>query len=58
MRNVDVSRGAGLAGSLLFAMPVLDVLLGGGVAGAVHAVVGSFGLALFAVSAAAGAGRR
>jgi len=45
MRNAHVYRGAGIAGTVLFAMPVLDVLLGGGSAGAVHAIVGSFGLA-------------
>ncbi|HXV10800.1 MAG TPA: hypothetical protein VD839_08355 [Burkholderiales bacterium] len=58
MRNLNVARGATLAGTVLFVMPVLDILLGGGAAGAVHAIVGGFGLALFAVSAAADAGRR
>jgi hypothetical protein len=54
MRNADVYRGAGIAGSLLVAMPIVDVLLGGGVAGAVHATVGGFGLLMVAISAAAG----
>jgi hypothetical protein len=57
MGDVDVSRGAGFAGAVVFAMPALDILLGDGAVGVTHAVVGSFGLALFAISAAAGAGR-
>ena len=55
MRKADVFRGAGIAGALLFAAPVLDVILGGA-PDAVHAIVGLFGLTLLAVSAAAGAG--
>lgn len=52
----SISRGAGMAGTVLFAIPALDILLGGGAVGAVHAIVGSFALALLAISAAAGAG--
>lgn len=43
-------QGAALAGALLFAMPVLDVLLGAGSAGAVHLIVGALGAMLIALS--------
>ena len=56
MRKSDVFRRAGIAGALFFGASVLDVILGGGVPDAVHGIVGLFGLALLAVSAAAGAG--
>lgn len=45
------------AGVLVLAAVVLDILLGGGAVDIAHAVLGSVGLALLAVSAAAGAGR-
>jgi hypothetical protein len=51
MRNVNARRGAGIAGAVLLAMPVLDVATGGGPAGTVHAVVGTLALALIALSA-------
>lgn len=57
MRNRDLAIGAWLAGALLVAMPALDLLVGAGSAGPVHAIVGSFGLVLFAVAAAAHAGK-
>jgi hypothetical protein len=53
MLKLRFSLSALFAGLLLFAMPVIDLLLGGGSPGLVHAVVGSFGLALFALSAVA-----
>lgn len=43
-------RGAALAGALLFAMPVLGVLLSPGSAGAVHLIVGALGAMLIALS--------
>lgn len=43
-------RGAALAGALLAAMPVLDILLGGGVPAVVRAIVGLCGLALLVFS--------
>ena len=46
----DARRGAAIAGTMLFAMPVLDVLLGVGSPGAVHLIVGTFGAALIALS--------
>jgi hypothetical protein len=51
MRNANAYRSAGIAGFVLLAMPVLDVLLGGGPAGPLHAVVGTFALVLIAISA-------
>lgn len=57
MRSFHVSRRAALMGAVLFAVPVFDALLGDGSAGMVHAIVAGFGLALFAVAAAADAGR-
>jgi hypothetical protein len=53
MRNVDVSLVSGWAGAALIAVPALELLLDGGAPGFVHAVLGGFGLALFAVAAAA-----
>lgn len=57
MRGLDVARGSAYAGAAVFVASALDVLLGGGTVGVVHAVGGSVGLALFAISAAADAGR-
>ena len=57
MRNSDVSRGAGIAGTLLLAVPVLAMILGKGAPDAVDAIVGLFGFVLLAVSAAAVASR-
>lgn len=52
MRNRDLAIGARVAGALLIAMPVLDVIAGARNPGPVHAIVGFFGLALFAIDAA------
>jgi hypothetical protein len=57
MRNRNLASGATLAGALLFAMPALDLILGAADPGPVHAVVGSFGLLLFAVAAVANDGK-
>ena len=46
MKHHLVASGAVLAGTLLIAMPVLDLLLGGDGAAAVRVAVGSVGLAL------------
>ena len=51
MLKFRFSLSALIAGVLLFAMPVLDALLGGGSPGLVHAIVGGFGLSLLALSA-------
>jgi hypothetical protein len=56
MNERHANSGAGLAGALLIAMPVLDLSWGSGSAGVVHAIVGFFGLAMVAVSAAGHAG--
>jgi hypothetical protein len=45
-----------IAGLLLLAMPVLDLFVGSGAPSLVHAIVGGFGLAMLAISAAADAG--
>jgi len=55
MRNSHVSLGAGIAGAVLLAMPVLHMVLGAGAPDAVDAIVGLFGFILLAVSAVAGA---
>jgi hypothetical protein len=57
MRNRDFANGAALAGTLLVAMPFLDLLLGGEGAAAVRALVGSAGLALLALSATLNSGK-
>ena len=54
MRNPDFARGAFIAGAVLFVAPALDLVLGAGAPDAVHAILGTFGLALLAISAAAG----
>jgi len=46
----DASRGAAIAGAVLVAMPLLEVLYGFGSPGLLHFVIGSFGLALVALS--------
>lgn len=56
-RNREFALGAALAGSLLVAMPFLDLLVGGESAAAVRVLIGSCGLALLAVSAALHAGK-
>jgi len=50
MRGLDVARGSAYAGAAVFVASALDVLLGGGTVGVVHAVGVSVGLALFAIS--------
>jgi hypothetical protein len=50
MTTRDAKRGATIAGSVLFTLPLLDVLLGMGSAGAVHLIVGTFGATLIALS--------
>jgi len=57
MRKHDYATGAALAGTLLLALPVLDLVIGGEGAAAVRALVGSCGLALLAVYAARRVGR-
>lgn len=52
MRNHDHAIGARLAGALLIAIPVLDVIVGVRDPGPVHAIVGFFGIALFALASA------
>jgi hypothetical protein len=55
--NRDLARGAGLAGALLVAMPALDLIVRTGSVTPVHAVLGTFGLMLFALVARAHAGQ-
>ena len=57
MNKPDYAIGAALAGTLLIALPVLDLVLGGEGAAAVRAVVGSCGVALLAVYAARNVGK-
>lgn len=57
MNKPDYAIGAALAGSLLIALPVLDLVLGGEGAAAVRAVAGSCGVALLAVYAARNVGK-
>jgi hypothetical protein len=52
MTTRDARRGAAVAGAVLFAVPVLDVILGAGSPGLVHFLVGTFGAALVALSGA------
>ena len=54
MRNQDFSRMAFFAGAVLFVAPALDMILGARALDAVHATLGTVGLALLAISAAAG----
>lgn len=46
----NARRGAAISGALLFAVPLVDVLLGYSSAGPTHFIVGSFGLVLFAAA--------
>jgi hypothetical protein len=46
----DARRGAALAGALLFALPLVEVLYGLGTPGPTHFVVGVFGAALMGLS--------
>ena len=57
MNKREYAIGAGLAGTLLVALPVLDLVLGGEGAAAVRALVGSCGLALLAVYAGRDVGK-
>jgi hypothetical protein len=57
MNNSEYVTGAALAGALLIALPVLDLVLGGEAAAALRAFVGSCGLALLAVYAARRVGK-
>ena len=53
MLKFRIALSALFAGILLLGMPVLDVVLGARSPGVVHAIVGGFGAALLAISAAA-----
>lgn len=44
----EARRGAAIAGAILFAMPVAEVMLGLGIAGPVHFIVGTLGAGLAA----------
>jgi len=57
MNKRDYAFGAALAGTLLVALPVLDLVLGGEGAAAVRALVGTTGLALLAVYAVRNSGK-
>ena len=50
MSYKEARRGAAIAGAVLFAMPVIEVFYGFAAPGAVHFIVGSFGLALLALA--------
>lgn len=43
-------RGAAIAGAILFAMPVTEVMVGLGTPGPVHFVVGTLGIGLIAAA--------
>jgi len=53
--NRDFARGAGLAGALLVAMPILDLLSRGGGFAPVRTIVGACGIALLALWISMGA---
>lgn len=57
MTNSRISLGAGIAGALLLAVPVLRMLFGAPGPAAVDAIVGIFGGVLLALYAAAAAER-
>ena len=57
MNKPDYAIGAALAGSLLVALPVLDLVVGGEGAAAVRALVASCGIGLLAVYAARDVGK-
>lgn len=46
----EARRGAVIAGTVLFAIPLVEVMYGLGNPGPVHFIVGSIGLALIALS--------
>lgn len=48
MTHREARRGAVIGGAILFAMPIAEILLGMGVAGPVHFIVGMLGAALVA----------
>ena len=48
MTDREVRRGAAIAGTILFAMPVAELVLGPGTAGPVHFIVGALGAGLLA----------
>lgn len=50
MTSRDARTGGAIAGGLLLAMPMLDVLLGAAGPGLVHLAVGGLGVALIAFS--------
>ena len=54
MRNPVFSRGAFFAGAVLFVAPALDMIFSARTPDVVHAIFGTVGLALLAISAAAG----
>jgi hypothetical protein len=56
MKNHENANGAGLAGSLLVALPVLDLFFGAGNFSKIHAVMGFFGLLLCGVAVVDNAG--
>jgi hypothetical protein len=51
MLNPHVSLGAGVAGALLLAVPVLNMVFGADAPGTADATVGLFGVLLLAVAA-------
>jgi hypothetical protein len=50
MTTREARRGAAIAGAVLFALPLLDVMMGTGRMGLVHLLVGTFGVALIALA--------
>jgi hypothetical protein len=50
MSYKEARRGAAIAGTVLFAMPVIEVYYGFGTPGPVHFIVGALGLALLGLS--------
>lgn len=46
----DARRGAAIAGAVLFAMPLIEVLYGLAAPGPTHFIVGALGLALVGLS--------
>ena len=55
--NRELGGGAALAGAVLVALPLLDVLLSGGGEVAVRAIVGGCGIALLTLSASSWRGK-
>jgi hypothetical protein len=54
MIHSHFSLGAGIAGAVLLALPVLKMILGAGAPDAVDAIVGLFGFVMLAAAATAG----